>query len=562
MEIRARDFDQSRTSAESNAMGKTPNRVQLILAIVIAGLGLVQISPQVMHSANAAALASGSNKKNPCVAIDDSYKGITVAVNEGPDAMEVGQVFSANDGTLAVLTVISDIDDDGDTQGIDFVASLKISALIIKASGGDKTVTFDPPVRSASDVSADDRSAIDRVIYCYATRLPVPTETAVASPVASEPATATTAPTLTPTTAATETPTVAPSSTETETPMAVPTSTATATDVATASATATETSIPTATPDLDATRTVQASETAAAIAATNAADQTATASVEQTKTASAGATATAEKNSADATLTASASAAQATEAAEQTQAAATPEPINTIASSATATESPTETVAPSPTTAPTDTPEPTRTEEPTVAPPPTETVAVTESPAATETASEVPTVTPIYEVPATEGFDAWTVPAGWSVVDGVLTSDGTDFQGYAQPNRSIELTNYAVEVELRVVEQPTDCGGNIGVVTRGNDSGFYAGGVEWVCGQGSTVKLWAYDRVLAEQPIELNGDWITLRIETSGDVVRLSVNGNLVAEVTDTSFPTGDQIALWSNRIKLEVRAVRVIPLG
>ena len=76
------------------------------------------------------------------------------------------------------------------------------------------------------------------------------------------------------------------------------------------------------------------------------------------------------------------------------------------------------------------------------------------------------------------------------------------------------------------------------------------------------VRLWAYDKVLKEQPIAVDQDWITLRIEANGDVIRLSVDGVVIAEVTDTTFPSGGQIALWSNRIKVDVRAVRVVAVG
>jgi hypothetical protein len=186
----------------------------------------------------------------------------------------------------------------------------------------------------------------------------------------------------------------------------------------------------------------------------------------------------------------------------------------------------------------------------------------TETVVPTETVTTTPTPVVLYGVPETEGFDTWTVPTGWSVANGLLTSDGSEFQEYAQPTRSIDRSDYAVEVELRVVEQPASCGGNLGLVMRGSETGFYAGGIEWVCDSGPMVRLWAYNVLLAEQPIAVDQEWITLRIEAKGDLIRLSVNGAMVAEVHDSTFPTGGQFALWSNRVKVDVRAVRVIAVS
>jgi len=44
----------------------------------------------------------------------------------------------------------------------------------------------------------------------------------------------------------------------------------------------------------------------------------------------------------------------------------------------------------------------------------------------------------------------------------------------------------------------------------------------------------------------------------NGDQITFSIDGEVVLEATDASFPTGGQIALWSNGVKLDVRAFRV----
>src|SRR5262249_3296976 len=103
------------------------------------------------------------------------------------------------------------------------------------------------------------------------------------------------------------------------------------------------------------------------------------------------------------------------------------------------------------------------------------------------------------------------------------------------------------------------CSANFGIVVRGSESGFYAGGVEWSCHTGSSARLWALDRLLAQQDRPTDLGWHTYRLEVDGDHITYSIDGAVVLEAPDTRVRAGGQVAIWSNGVKLDVRAFRVL---
>ena len=99
-------------------------RIFIVIALLISGLGFGEAYLIAPSSAEAAPAESGNkDHSQQCKEIDSELFGLSVEVNEGVDPIELGRLFSASDGTPAVLTIVTDIDDDGDAQGIDFTAS-------------------------------------------------------------------------------------------------------------------------------------------------------------------------------------------------------------------------------------------------------------------------------------------------------------------------------------------------------------------------------------------------------------------------------------------------------
>ena len=184
--------------------------------------------------------------------------------------------------------------------------------------------------------------------------------------------------------------------------------------------------------------------------------------------------------------------------------------------------------------------------------------------AALQTAGAAPTppaatAMVLYQAADGAAFRTWPLPGGWHIDGNLLVAEGTAFQDYVNlPYRTGALNDYAVEAEIQVVGK-TDCAKNFGILLRGTEQGFYAGGVEWSCGP--IARLWAGQRAIGSQNLTLDEGWHTYRLEAKGDRIRVSIDGTVVIETVDATSPIGSQIALWSNGVMFNVRAFRVLRL-
>lgn len=381
-----------------------------------------------------------------------------------------GRVIVLDDGTLAVLIVSAEIDDAGRATAIDFAASLRISAIILRSEGISELRAFDPPVRNGANLRAQDGGPIDEVSFCYRVSFPAP-------PKAQEPgATAEPSPTSEVEPTSTEL-TLDVSAQETADARSVEIA---ATATAAAGAAATEVAVADARAD-----EIAASATAAAdaAAATTAAQQTAIASAE-----------------------AEAAAAQATMAALQATLAA-----------------------------PTSTPTP----EPTPSP--------------------VTTVV-AYQTSGEDPFAGWDLPDGWQIENDLLTTDGGSGGSWlVVPAPSSLGTDMAVEIEFRVTGGDL-CPRNFGVGVRMSESGYQAGGIEWACAPEAVI--WSGAGPVAKRSlpegIDLAEGWHTLSVSAIGEVVAIAIDGTEVAAETIPSESPGHLIAVWSDSVGLEIRAVSV----
>jgi hypothetical protein len=145
-------------------------------------------------------------------------------------------------------------------------------------------------------------------------------------------------------------------------------------------------------------------------------------------------------------------------------------------------------------------------------------------------------------------------------VDGnVLVYDGRRFTAYAEPPvHPTGRPDHAVEIEFRIVKPP-ECGTNFGVVIRGSDAGYYAGGLEWNCAP--ALLLWTPQQSIAQTPIEIGDGWHTLQIAAKGQQITVSLDGAVIIQREDSSQPSGSQVALWSDGVSLEIRSFREIGL-
>jgi hypothetical protein len=435
-----------------------------------------------------------------CREADPAWTELGVDLSGG-EPIEPGRVVRLSDGTLAVLVVVTQANETGEATAFDFAASVRVAAVIVRAGEEASYTPFDPPVRNASGLAAPGGRGITRIAFCYHIQVPNPPPPGATT--AAEP----TAPT-TPIATATAT-------AETFEIDAVQTAHALATEAAGARATAA--AFATAAAGSEATRSAEAqaaSATAAGLATERAAAAAATSTADAAARAAARATADTAVAAAQATTAALATADAerqselATSQAAQTEAAATIAALQTAA-------------IPSPTPTPT---------------------------------------VPVYGAWSGADFAQWPdLPDGWTFEGDQLLAGGPEFKGYVQPPAfALDTDDYAVEIEAKVLG-PNNCAGNFGIVIRGSESGYYAGGVEWACDQKPEARLWTPQGPIAASDFTPDGDWHIFRVEAKGNRIRFLIDGQVVLERQNDAYPHGSQVALWSSGVKLKVRAFRVV---
>ncbi|HEY8445851.1 MAG TPA: family 16 glycoside hydrolase [Thermomicrobiales bacterium] len=185
--------------------------------------------------------------------------------------------------------------------------------------------------------------------------------------------------------------------------------------------------------------------------------------------------------------------------------------------------------------------------------------------AALQTVVSQPTATPtrppvIYTADSGTDFSAWpALPEGWTVEEDTLVFDGSRSTEYALPPvQPGSAQDHAVRIEFRISAAP-ECPTNFGVVVRGSDTGYYAGGIEWNCEP--AVHLWTEQLDLAQQSISLDDGWHLLEVTAEGDRITVRLDGNVVIDQQDTGRPSGGQVALWSDGVALEIRRLEIVDL-
>jgi hypothetical protein len=169
------------------------------------------------------------------------------------------------------------------------------------------------------------------------------------------------------------------------------------------------------------------------------------------------------------------------------------------------------------------------------------------------------------------GRNGWFGPADWKVLDGALVNDGSGqysrFEPIIAPPVLEGTPNYAAEAVIRVTRAQ---GSSFGLVVRADGKGGgYAGGVGsgWRSTSGiSDLQGWWGTNDLSMRLVEglvfdPGSEWHTYRLEARGNVLRLLVDGSILAEVTDNTYLSGGRVGLWCNEYQVEVRSFEVVAI-
>lgn len=179
--------------------------------------------------------------------------------------------------------------------------------------------------------------------------------------------------------------------------------------------------------------------------------------------------------------------------------------------------------------------------------------------------------TVLYEADWSQGMDGWVGPGDWKLLGGMLLNDGTgDYSEFFPLIAPVDLAgtaDYAVEAEIRVVEEAS----SFGIVVRAdNRGGGYVAGVGRGWNRTSAISdldgWWGTNdlngRLVDGAIFDPRGDWHSYRVEVRGNTLRLFVDDAKLAEVMDNKYLEAGRVGLWSCKYQLEVRSCKVTSLS
>lgn len=187
--------------------------------------------------------------------------------------------------------------------------------------------------------------------------------------------------------------------------------------------------------------------------------------------------------------------------------------------------------------------------------------------------TQPPTVRPpvgavLYKADWTKGPAGWQQAYGWSVLDGMLVSDGSggdyssDWISAPYQPGAADVNNYAIEAEVQVVRWPEFSQTGFGLALR---SGFEAGVCRhgWGAATDATIKEINANcfEPLKASAIAPGTDWHLYRAEVVGNRIKFFVDGGLYAEVVDNRHLEGGSVGLWAGNFQVSVRSFKVIAL-
>jgi Putative peptidoglycan binding domain/Curli production assembly/transport component CsgG len=167
------------------------------------------------------------------------------------------------------------------------------------------------------------------------------------------------------------------------------------------------------------------------------------------------------------------------------------------------------------------------------------------------------------------GFAGWSLSPDWKHLNGMLVDDGTADTGAAVAPYNPRSADYAVEAEIRVIQEGDFRNGFSIFVRAGNKAGYQVavgklnGPVTRICylnagGLGIADNSECKTIGLAFEP---GADWHKYRAEIKGNAITFLIDDAAVTSAIDNRFLSPGRVGLLSMKYQLEVRNFRVISL-
>ncbi len=193
----------------------------------------------------------------------------------------------------------------------------------------------------------------------------------------------------------------------------------------------------------------------------------------------------------------------------------------------------------------------------------------------------------LYQANWSGGLNGWSGSSDWKTVNGMLINDGTarthETNGTTLPIFAPyrpHSANYAVEAEMQFVSMgdqgSEDCKNPvIAIAVRANNQDGYLGGMDFPlggCVGGNMAAIWNMNDIithsryptgaaLVSQNFSPGTDYHVYRIEARGNNIRLLIDGNVIATLTDNRYLSPGQIGLLADAVQVNIRSFKVIAL-
>lgn len=173
----------------------------------------------------------------------------------------------------------------------------------------------------------------------------------------------------------------------------------------------------------------------------------------------------------------------------------------------------------------------------------------------------------LYSADWSNGMDGWSGSTQWKVNNGMLLSDGTNYDYILTPYQ-LSTANYKVVAHVKLISVTGNGDGRFGIVSRVDTSGNgYAAGLAGVNtgdGNPSSANIgldWAYSRVLATVnylPSPLN-DWHTYVMSVQNNQITLLVDGKQLLQTTDNTYLSPGNVGLYCGGSELEISSFQIV---
>lgn len=169
----------------------------------------------------------------------------------------------------------------------------------------------------------------------------------------------------------------------------------------------------------------------------------------------------------------------------------------------------------------------------------------------------------VYQENGSDNWNGWLGSADWHIDNGQLKNDGSGDPDHwiKAPYQPGNINDYVVEAEIKVV---SGCW-TFGIVFRATSQGNYAAGI-YCQSNVDYAAIWVWNgpgsyTLLKYQEFDAGTNIHPYRVEVTGSNIKLSIDGNNQAEVTDSQFTSGGQVGIFCDNMQIALTSFNVLTM-